>query len=164
MKSLLITIILSSTLTACGMDKAMTKAEQSNSDTSTDTSTDKAKDKTFETTASQDGKNNTQVIVQNNVTVTTGDNNPKKLEWHFVNARKPWYQAKQDAPSGFRLATRAEILGAAAKGALVDMGNVTVWTEDQSDDREDYIWTVSLKNSYPIVQYQESVFASLYVK
>lgn len=163
MKSLLITIILSSTLTACGMDKAISKAEESNTDTATDTSAE-PKDKTFETTAQQDGKNNTQVIVQNNVTVTTGDKAEKKLEWKFVNARKPWFDAKEAAPSGFRVATRVEILGALAKGALADMGNVTVWTADQSDDREDYIWTIRLKDSYPIVQYQESVFATLYVK
>lgn len=158
------TLILASLLTACGMPQAISKASDSanNTDTSTNTSTNTSKDKTFETTG--EAGSNTEVTAETKVTVKTGTDVAKKLTWHYIGALKPWFDAKQAAPKGYRLATRAEILGALAKGALADMGNVTVWTGDQSDDREDYIWTIRLKDSYPIVQYQESSYASLYVK
>lgn len=132
-----------------------------------------AKKKDNTTTQSQTGDNNgngTQVNVQSSVNVeqttinntTIVNSEAQQFEYIYDPNQSTWQEAVDNAPEGYHLATKAELI------FLLDsdekIGRERVWTATTSKSRNDWAWTVNLRTGNTYEYSKGLTFETVYVE
>lgn len=156
MKTLLLTLLM---LTGCGTyEVPKTEVKQVDPEASPTPAPDESKPVTKK---SHDGTT-VEVETTTKVTVNTGESSPKAPDWRFVERRKTFANAAKDAPAGYRLPTRLELL-TAFEGGEFEGYTGQVWTSEHAADRDDHVYFFKLSDGQSFAYPVESLFETLYV-
>lgn len=94
------------------------------------------------------------VEVKVSVKTTVKGQDTEKTKFIFDPVSKDWATHNENAPAGYRLATRAESIGAKDDGLLADImdANTSFWTGSQSAQVGDMYWIVSELNEFEVMK------------
>lgn len=85
------------------------------------------------------------------------------LDWRYVPALKTYADAVAEAPDGFHLPTRGNLIDGVDSGALKGYTD-SVWSATGSAGREDHVWTIRLNDGYQIDTWKEALHQTIYVR
>lgn len=90
----------------------------------------------------------------------------RSLEWKISIARRSFAEVKVNAPDGWRLPTRGEVIDAFDAGQLADFQapNLLVWTSTEASDNRNNVYIVRLADGFLLPYWKEMTFSGLYVR
>jgi hypothetical protein len=149
-------------LVGCGTYEVPQAETSTNTASSTATATATEADSPREV-ADSPPPSDVKVEVETKVTVTIENGEVSPIaKWHYVEKRKIFADAEKDAPEGYRLPTRLELLTDFSSGLFADYTG-SVWTSEHAEDRFDHVFFFKLSDGQSFAYPVESLFGTLYV-